>query len=68
MSVKVEKLEKNFVGMEIEVPEEEVAKAYQQAAKKLGQQGGSSRFQKRQSADTCLGEKHRGGKHYGRGC
>jgi trigger factor len=36
MSTKVEKLEKNFVGLEIEVSQEDFAKAYQAAVKKMG--------------------------------
>ncbi|QRN86094.1 trigger factor [Clostridia bacterium] len=59
MSVKVEKLEKNFVGLEIEVSQEEFAKAYQATIKKMGGKMELPGFRKGK-APTALLEKNIG--------
>lgn len=59
MSVKVEKLEKNFVGLEIEVSQEEFAKAYQATIKKMGAKMELPGFRKGK-APTALLEKNIG--------
>ena len=59
MSAKVEKLEKNFVGIEIEVSQEEFAKAYQDAVKKMGEKVELPGFRKGK-VPTALLEKNIG--------